>query len=124
MCIISLCVAKAQQGKGAQMYSPTGNVLKLLTLWRNLETDLQREKGDIPGRTSRNYIRNVEIERTTKEIDFGVKSGPPGHMVEFKPNYEDAAPRKSSKSRYVSFLWCFETSNKSVEFFETLFSGW
>ena len=27
MCIISLCVAKAQQGKGAQMYSPTGNVL-------------------------------------------------------------------------------------------------
>merc|ERR1712131_501530 len=80
MCIISLCVAKAQQGKGAQMYSPTG---------------------DVPGRQSRNYITNVQVQRTTKEIDFGVKNGPPGNMVEFKPNYEDSAPRKSAKSRYA-----------------------
>ena len=32
MCVISLCVAKAQQGKGAQRYSPTGIVLEKLTV--------------------------------------------------------------------------------------------
>ena len=39
MCIISLCVAKAQQGKGAQKYGP---------------------HTDVPGKHSRNFVRNVQ----------------------------------------------------------------
>ena len=50
MCIISLCVAKAQQKKGAQMYSPTG---------------------DKPGKHSRNFVTNVPVKQNLKEIDFG-----------------------------------------------------
>ena len=49
-------------------------------------------------------------------------------MVEFKPNYEDAAPRKSSKSRYVSFVGNFETlkkvSNSSKLYFRLISQLW
>merc|ERR1712062_251008 len=84
MCVISLCWAKAQQKKRpAQLFAPGG---------------------DIPGKNSRNFVMNREIQRTTKEINFGPKI-PITDFVEMKPNYETVTeakkPRNSqSRSRY------------------------
>merc|ERR1711990_299399 len=86
MCIISLCVAKAQQKKPKQFSSAS----------------------NFHGNNPRNFVINREIQRTTKEIDFGPKL-PITDFVEVteipkskrsRPrNQETEKSRKSRKSR-------------------------
>lgn len=76
MCTISLCVAKSQRSKGALMYAPDG---------------------DVPGKRSRNFVKNVPVKQNLKEIDFGgatKKKAPTDFFNEVKPNYETSRPKR------------------------------
>jgi hypothetical protein len=78
MCAISMCVAKSQRTKGAQKYAPDG---------------------DVPGKHSRNFVRNVHVKQHLKEIDFGSsekKKVPKDFFMESKPNYETSKPKRKS----------------------------
>ena len=68
MCVISLCVAKAQQGKGAQRYSPTGNVLEKLTVSLDFI-----KSNEIPGKlsnTSKVTYLAERVETTFEMLTF------------------------------------------------------
>jgi hypothetical protein len=61
MCAISMCVAKSQRTKGAQKYAPDG---------------------DVPGKRSRNFVKNVQVKQHLKEIDFGTGQVKKGKVFE------------------------------------------
>merc|ERR1719284_2301702 len=77
MCAISMCVAKSQRKKGAQKYSPDG---------------------DVPGKHSRNFVTNIPVKQHLKEIDFGngAKIAPGDYFTESKPNYEISKTKRKS----------------------------
>lgn len=76
MCAISMCVAKSQRSKGALKYAPDG---------------------DVPGKHSRNFVKNVHVKQHLKEVDFGSaekKKAPKNFYTESKPNYETSKPKR------------------------------